>query len=30
MKLAVQLYNADAYKQQQKSTLEQIIGSMDQ
>ncbi len=28
MKLAVQLYNADAYKQQQKSTLDQILGSM--
>lgn len=28
MKLAVQLYNADTYKQQQKSTLEQILGSM--
>ncbi|MCX6825185.1 MAG: thioredoxin domain-containing protein [candidate division SR1 bacterium] len=28
MNLAVQLYNADAYKQQQKSTLEQILGSM--
>ena len=28
MKLAVQLYNADAYKQQQKSTLNQILGSM--
>lgn len=28
MKLAIQLYEADAYKQQQKSTLEQILGSM--
>ncbi|HBB04106.1 TPA: hypothetical protein DCZ39_04390 [Patescibacteria group bacterium] len=28
MNLAVQLYNADAYKQQQKATLEQILGSM--
>lgn len=30
MKLAVQLYQADSYKQQQKSTLEQILGSMNQ
>lgn len=29
MKLAVQLYEADSYKQQQKSTLEQILGSMN-
>ena len=29
MKLAVQLYQADSYKQQQKSTLEQILGSMN-
>jgi len=28
MKLAVQLYQSDVYKQQQKSTLEQILGSM--
>jgi protein-disulfide isomerase len=28
MKLAVQLYQSDSYKQQQKSTLEQILGSM--
>jgi protein-disulfide isomerase len=30
MKLAVQLYQADSYKQQQKTTLEQILGSMNQ
>jgi protein-disulfide isomerase len=30
MKLSAQLYNADVYKQQQKSTLEQILGSMNQ
>ena len=29
MRLAVQLYQADSYKQQQKSTLEQILGSMN-
>jgi len=29
MKLAVQLYRADSYKQQQRSTLEQILGSMN-
>lgn len=29
MKLAVQLYQADSYKQQQKTTLEEILGSMD-
>lgn len=29
MKLAIQLYNDDSYKQQQKTTLEQILGSMD-
>ncbi|MEI8008801.1 MAG: hypothetical protein WCI00_05425 [bacterium] len=29
MKLAEQLYQADSYKQQQKSTLEQILGSMN-
>ncbi len=29
MKLAVQLYQDDSYKQQQKTTLEQILGSMD-
>ena len=29
MKLAVQLYQADSYKQQQKTTLEQILGSMN-
>ncbi len=29
MKLAVQLYQTDTYKQQQKSTLEQILGSMN-
>ena len=28
MKLATQLYQADTYKQQQKATLEQILGSM--
>jgi protein-disulfide isomerase len=28
MKLAAQLYNSDVYKQQQKSTLEQILGSL--
>ena len=28
MKLAVQLYQADSYKQQQKSTLEEILGSV--
>lgn len=28
MRLAVQLYQSDAYVQQQKSTLEQILGSM--
>jgi protein-disulfide isomerase len=29
MKLAVQLYQADSYKQQQKTTLEEILGSMN-
>jgi protein-disulfide isomerase len=29
MKLAVQLYQADTYKKQQTSTLEQILGSMN-
>jgi len=28
MKLAVQLYQADSYKQQQKTTLEEILGSV--
>lgn len=28
--MAIQLYNSDTYKQQQKSTLEQILGSMNQ
>lgn len=30
MKMAKQLYKSDMYIQQQKSTLEQILGSMDQ
>lgn len=30
MALAIQLYNSDAYKQQQRSTLEQILGSLGQ
>ncbi|MEI7557318.1 MAG: hypothetical protein WCJ45_00205 [bacterium] len=28
MQMAEQLYTADAYKQQQKTTLEQILGQM--
>jgi protein-disulfide isomerase len=28
MKMAIQLYSSDVYKQQQKTTLEQILGSM--
>lgn len=30
MNMATQLYKSDTYKQQQKSTLEQILGSMNQ
>ena len=30
MKMAMELYKSDMYKEQQKSTLEQILGSMDQ
>lgn len=30
MKMAMELYKSDMYKDQQKSTLEQILGSMDQ
>ena len=29
MNLANQLYNSDVYKQQQKATLDQILGSMN-
>ena len=30
MKMAMQLYTSDIYKQEQRSTLEQILGSLDQ
>jgi protein-disulfide isomerase len=30
MNMAMELYKSDMYKDQQKSTLEQILGSMDQ
>jgi hypothetical protein len=29
MNMAIQLYSSDVYKQQQKTTLEQILGSMN-